>query len=65
MNLDVDSPDKVAVALRKAAEMYRDSEIDLQATWQDSHAGRVWRELAKILERAASACDKACETYWK
>jgi acyl-CoA reductase-like NAD-dependent aldehyde dehydrogenase len=63
LNLDVDTPEKVAAVLRDAAEVFRDSAEELASAWQDRHAGRVWREIAKVLERAAVSCDKAVDRY--
>jgi hypothetical protein len=60
-NLDVDGPEQVADVLERAAGVYRESEGDLSSAWQDPAAGRVWRDIAKILERAASACRKAVD----
>lgn len=61
--LDVDAPEKVADVLRAAAEKYNESESELQASWGDSSAGKVWGAFARILERAADACDKAVDKY--
>jgi hypothetical protein len=58
-DLDVDVPEKVPAVLRAVAQRYYESAADLQAAWQDKHAGRVWREFAQILERAAASCDRA------
>lgn len=57
------TPEAVARILRTAAQKYRESESELQVTWTDVNAGRVWREHAKILERAATACERAV-TKW-
>lgn len=61
--LDVDVPEKLPEVLRHAAELYYESEAELQASWGDPQAGRVWREFAKILERAADSCDKAIDKF--
>lgn len=63
INLDCACPEDVAKILRQAAQRYGESEGELQAAWGDEKAGRVWRELAKILDRAADQCDKACAKY--
>ena len=62
LDLDVDAPEKVANVLRRAADKYWESESELQSMWQDPRAGRIWREFAKILERAADQCD-ACRKF--
>ena len=58
MDLDVNSPDKVADVLRVAAQEYYQAEGDLSASWQDPGAGYIWAKIAKILEQAASKIDK-------
>jgi hypothetical protein len=63
LDLDVDTPEKVAQVLRAAAERFYESEGELQSAWQDRNAGRVWREFAKILERAADQCERAVSKY--
>ena len=59
LNLDVDSPDKVAAVLRAAAEEYVSAAIELGEAWQDKGAGRPWLKIAAILDRAAKQIDKA------
>jgi hypothetical protein len=59
LNLDVDSPEKVARVLRRAAEAYYESAGELDAAWQDPGAGRPWDKLAKILDRAADSAEAA------
>jgi hypothetical protein len=63
LNLDVDSPDKVPGVLRKAAESFYASADDVAAAWQDEKVGRVWIELAKILEATAVKAEKAVDKY--
>ena len=63
-DLDVHSPHLVPAVLRKAADAYRAATLDLQSTWQDESAGRVWTELAKILDRAADSADKAVTKFF-
>lgn len=53
LDLNVDSPDKVAGILRNAAEAYRNSASELTAAWQDKYAGKDWDHIARILERVA------------
>lgn len=63
MDLDVATPEEVPGVLRRAAEVFSQSENDLQAAWTDENAGRVWREFAKIMERAAKSCEIAIKKY--
>lgn len=58
LDLDVDAPDKVAPVLRKAAEAYTDSAMELASAWGDPQAGKPWEKIARILERAADSIDK-------
>jgi len=58
MDLDVDSPEKVAAVLRRAAEAYSESASELESQWQDPGAGKPWAKLARILERAADQAEK-------
>jgi hypothetical protein len=64
MNLNVMSPDQVSRVLRDAAGAFNQSASDLASTWQDDGAGRVWLELAKILESAADRADRACAKHF-
>jgi hypothetical protein len=63
LDLDVDAPEKVPQVLRRAADKFRESTDELQSAWQDEHAGKVWTAIATILDRAASACEKAIEKH--
>ena len=63
LDLDVDTPDKVADVLRRAAERFHESAVELSSAWQDPNAGRVWTHLARILESAADKADKAVEKH--
>lgn len=65
LDLDVAVPDQLANVLRRAAENFNQSYSELQSAWQDQQAGRVWAEFAKILERAAGQCDRACDKYFR
>ena len=56
---DPATPEGIPAALRAAAELFAQSREDLAANWQDRNAGRVWGEFARIMERAADACDRA------
>jgi hypothetical protein len=62
-DLDVASPEEVARVLKQAAQMYEQAVLDTQAAWQDPAAGRVWGDLAKVLEKAAKQCEKVCEKW--
>lgn len=53
LNLDVDSPDKVADILNAAASAYQASAIELSAVWQDRHIPMIWAEIAGELDIAA------------
>lgn len=63
LDLNVDAPDKVALVLRAAAQAFAESEVELQAAWGEPSAGRVWRELAKIMDRAADSAERACAKW--
>jgi len=58
LDLDVDSPDKVAPVLRRAAEAFYEAHGELSAAWQDEHAGREWSKIAGILEQAADKIER-------
>jgi phage terminase small subunit len=58
MDLDVDSPDKVAERLRNTADAYYESANELASAWQDRSAGASWAKIARILESAADRIDK-------
>ena len=64
LDLDVDSPEKVALVLRDAADRFRESQSELSAAWQDKHAGAIWGKLAAILDRAADQADKATSLHF-
>jgi len=54
LNLDVDSPEKVAVVLLDACDAFRASASDLESAWQDAFAGQPWELIARELERASA-----------
>ena len=56
-DLDVDRPDIVSDILRNVAQMYYDTEGELESSWQDASAGRIWSKIAKELEKAADRID--------
>lgn len=58
LNLDVDTPDKIAPILRLAAETYYELASEFVSTWRDQRAGAVWNHIAKILEHAADSIDR-------
>ena len=57
-DLDVDAPEKAPNALRAAADRYYESTGELQSSWGDPQAGKIWTKFARILERAADSVDK-------
>lgn len=59
MDLDVDSPEKVADVLREAADQYRESAAELESAWQEKAAGRPWTQIATLLEGCAERIDRA------
>lgn len=63
LDLDIDIPEKLPAALRRAAERYRESASELHSAWQDRNAGRVWSEFARILDRAADSADRAIDKF--
>jgi len=65
LDINVSSPDQLAKVLRDAAQAYAESSFDLASTWQDENAGRIWRELAKILDTAANRADTAVDKFFK
>jgi hypothetical protein len=58
LNLDVDSPEKVAVVLRRAVDAFHQSATELSGAWQDRSAGKPWETIAVILESAASQIER-------
>ena len=63
LDLDVEDPASLPKVLRAAADAFYASQAELAAAWQDRGAGRVWGELAKVLERAAVQAEKAVHKY--
>lgn len=55
----IDAPEKFAPFLRKIADTFNESANELAAAWNDDNAGAIWADFARILERAATSCDKA------
>ena len=60
IDLNVAAPETVQLTLRRAADQYRESSGELAAAWQDKIAGSVWNDIARILDRAADSCERAC-----
>jgi len=58
LDLDCDTPEKVAPILRAAAQAYYESNGELESAWQDKQAGKIWSKIARILEQAADKIDK-------
>jgi hypothetical protein len=52
------APDDVAPVLRRAAEKYRESRLELQSAWQDKNAGRGWEIIARELEKLATKLER-------
>ena len=61
LSLDIADPRHLPDVLRAAAEAYMQSALDLPVYHGDPSAGKVWRDFATILERAARSCDAALE----
>ncbi len=60
MDLDVDAPEKVARVLAEAAQAYYESASEVDAAWQGSgpgSPGKIWEQLARILDKAAQQCE--------
>ena len=53
LNLDVETPEQVAIVLRRAATAYAASAADLRSAHQDSNAGRPWERIARALDLTA------------
>jgi hypothetical protein len=62
-NLDVDSPEKVLVVLRDAAQSFYESAGELESAWQDKNAGKPWILIAKELERASDNIERKLPYY--
>jgi len=58
-DLDVDAPQKVPAILRRAAQRYAEDASELDSSWQDRSAGKPWRAIARVLERAADTIERA------
>ena len=60
-SLDVDAPHKIIAPIRAAAHRFYEDAGELEASWQDRHAGRPWTMIAKHLDRAADAIQRDLE----
>jgi len=58
LNLDVDSPEKVAIVLQAAADVFYEASVEVEYYSQDKGAGKPWIKIARILERAADKIDR-------
>jgi hypothetical protein len=58
-DLDTDAPTAVADVLRIAAERYREAVDECE----ESTEGPVWCRFARIMERAARACDRTVKRW--
>lgn len=56
--LECATPESVPLALRNIAQAFAESSTELQSAWDDDSAGAVWKDFARILDRAAQTCDK-------
>jgi len=62
LDLDVDSPEKVALVLQHAANEFYDSANELQSAWQTKEQS-VWHKIAAILEKAANQVNTTVQKY--
>ena len=53
-----DTPESAVYAVYAAAEKMRQDASELQSSWQDRNAGKIWEMFSRILERAAAAMQK-------
>lgn len=56
-DLDVDAPWDVADVLREAAQDYYETAGEVASQWGEAAPGRVWNDIAKILDSAADRID--------
>lgn len=63
LNLDVAHSAAVVKVLRAAVDKFNESASELASAWQDETAGKVWSDLAKILDRAADSAEKTVKRY--
>lgn len=63
LDLDIATPEELPRVLRAAAQQYAESQSELSSAWQDSAAGRVWQEFARILNRAADSAERAIQKH--
>lgn len=56
LDLDVDSPEEVAIVLRAAADKYYESHNELLSAWQQDYT--PWAKIARLLERCADKIDE-------
>lgn len=61
LDLDVDTPEKVAEVLRRAADVYAQAPSDLSSAWGDRNAGKVWGKIAREIERCADRVQRITE----
>ena len=52
------TPEQVIAELRRIAEEFRHSQMELRSAWQDPAAGNIWGYLAKRLESVADGAEK-------
>ena len=61
--LTTNNPRDVPRILHELAGIYRQDQARLQDDWQDPQAGKVWGDLAKILEAATDKAHSACDKH--
>jgi hypothetical protein len=60
LDIDFDAPDAVAEVLRMTADRYRQAIYECE---ENEATVPVWRRFARILERAARACDRIVKRW--
>lgn len=63
--LETNNPHDIPAFLHQVATRFREDQAQLQDAWQDPQAGKVWGELAKVLERATDQCRVAIDKHFK
>lgn len=61
--LTTNDPRDVAKVLHQLASIYRQDQAKLQDDWQDPQAGKVWGDLAKVLESATDKAHAVCDKH--
>lgn len=58
-SLDISSPAEIVDVLLRSAQTYYEGAGEVESAWQDPNPGKIWIDLAMILERAADQATKA------